>query len=295
MISVRGMLHRYLFVAAIVFGSWAASLRADSPVVLPLWANGAPGFETRKNEPEAAKDYWVKNIHNPSLTVFLPPPGKANGTAVVICPGGGHRELVFNAEGVEPGQYLASLGVTAFVLKYRLSREEGSVYTMEHPAADIKRAMRIVRSRAAEWGLNPDRIGVMGWSAGGEVAARVAYQPVPGDPTSADSVERVNAKPDFQIIIYPGGFGTPAKLLPDAPPAFFFCANDDESPARTISLMIEKYRAVGISVEAHIIAEGAHGFNMGNRSKFAAIRGLPQRMGDWLLDRGLLTPAEAKK
>lgn len=289
------MPHRYLVVAVLILVSWSGRVLADSPTVIPLWVNGAPGFETRKNEPELAKDYWVKNIHQPSLTVFLPAAGKANGIAMVICPGGGHRELVFNAEGVEPAQFLANLGITAFVLKYRLSREEGSVYTMEHPAADIRRAMRLVRSRAAEWNINPDRIGIMGWSAGGEVAARVAYQPVPGDPTSADPVEKVNAKPNFQIIIYPGAFGTPAKLLPDSPPAFFFCANDDESPARTISLMMEKYRAVGIPIEAHIIAEGAHGFNMGNRSKFAAIRGLPQRMADWLQDRGLLTPTEAKK
>lgn len=288
------MRFRYLYPVVVLLCSWAASLRADSPSVIPLWADGAPGSEARKNEPEQARDWWVKNIHNPSLTVFLPPSGKANGTAVIVIPGGGHRECVFNPEGVEPAQYLASLGITAFALKYRLFREEGSIYTPEHPAADIRRAMRIVRSRASEWGINPDRIGVMGWSAGGEVAAAVAYRPVPGDMASPDLIERTSAKPNFQIIIYPGGLGTPAKLPADAPPAFFFCANDDESPARTISLMVEKYRAVGISVEAHIIAEGAHGFNMGERSKFAAIRGLPQRMADWLLDRGLLAPAVKK-
>lgn len=289
------MRFRYLYPVVVLICSWVAQLRAESPVVIPLWSDGAPGSEARKNEPEQAKDWWVKNIHNPSLTVFLPQPGKANGTAVIVIPGGGHRECVFNPEGVEPAQYLASLGITAFALKYRLFRADGSIYTPEHPAADIKRAMRIVRSRASEWGISPDRIGVMGWSAGGEVAAMVAYRPVPGDLASADPIERVNARPDFQIIVYPGGFGTPAKLPPDAPPAFFFCANDDESPARTISLMIEKYRAVGIPVEAHIIAEGGHGFNMGERSKFAAIRGLPQRLADWLSDRGLLPPAAERK
>lgn len=269
----------------------ALAARSAEPVVIPLWADGAPGSEARRHEPEQAKDWWVKNIHHPSLTVFAPPAGKANGTAVIVIPGGGHRECVFNPEGVEPAQYLAGLGVTAFALKYRLFREEGSPYTPDHMAADIRRAMRTVRARAAEWGLNPDRIGVMGWSAGGEVAAMVAYRPVPGDPAAADPVERVSAKPNFQLIIYPGPMGTPGKLPADSPEAFFFCANDDESPARTISLMVEKYRAVGIPVEAHLVASGGHGFNMGGRSKLLAVRGLPQRMAEWLQDRGYLTPA----
>src|SRR5262249_26253612 len=96
---------------------------ADQPEVIHLWPNGAPGFEDRKDEAELAKDYWVKNIHNPSITAYLPPADKANGAAVVICPGGGHRELVFKAEGEEPAAFLNNLGVAAFVLKYRLARE----------------------------------------------------------------------------------------------------------------------------------------------------------------------------
>src|ERR1700742_1159042 len=91
---------------------------------IPLWKNGAPGFENRRTEPEQAKDWWVKNVHNPSITVYLAPKEKATGAAVVVCPGGGHRQLVFNAEGVEPARYLNSIGVTAIVLKYRLAREE---------------------------------------------------------------------------------------------------------------------------------------------------------------------------
>ena len=105
-----------------------ATMAQQSPTEIALWPNGAPGFENRRNEPPTAKDYWVANIHNPSLTVYLPPKEKATGAAVVICPGGGHRLLVFNAEGDEPARYLASLGVTAFALKYRLGREEGSPY-----------------------------------------------------------------------------------------------------------------------------------------------------------------------
>jgi acetyl esterase/lipase len=99
----------------------AAAPLANAQQVIPLWEKGAPGFESRRNDPEQHADWWYKNIHNPSLTVYAPAPGKANGTAVIIAAGGGHRELVFNPEGVEPAQYLASLGITAFALKYRLS------------------------------------------------------------------------------------------------------------------------------------------------------------------------------
>jgi acetyl esterase/lipase len=140
---------------AIAVSFLALPLLADAQQVIPLWKNGAPGFESRRDEPEQHKDWWYKNIHNPSLTVFLPPAGKANGTAVVVAAGGGHRELVFNPEGVEPAQYLASLGVTAFALKYRLFREPGSKYTLDNTAEDIRRAMRTVRARAGEWHIDP--------------------------------------------------------------------------------------------------------------------------------------------
>lgn len=256
--------------------------------VIPLWQDGAPGFEARRHEPEQHQDWWYKNIHQPSLTVFLPPAGKANGTAVIVAPGGGHRELVFDAEGVEPAQYLASLGITAFALKYRLFREPGSKYTLEHTTQDIRRAMRTVRARAAEWKVDPHRIGVMGWSAGGEVAALVAYPPGSGDPAARDPVERVSARPDFQILIYPGPLGIPERIPADAPPLFLLGAADDEWVAGVLFDLTARYRAAGAPLEAHIYAQGKHAFNMGQRSSYVSIQRWRHRLGEWLEDRGYL-------
>jgi acetyl esterase/lipase len=271
---------------ALIAASLFAFSRADAQQVIPLWEAGAPGFESRRGEPEQHQDWWYKNIHNPSLTVFLPPAGKASGTAVIVAAGGGHRELVFNPEGVEPAQYLASLGITAFALKYRLFREPGSKYTLDHTAADIRRAMRLVRARAGEWGVNPQRIGVMGWSAGGEVAALVAYPPVAGDPAAKDPIERVSARPDFQILIYPGPLGLPENVPRDAPPLFVLGAADDEWVANVLFDLTRKYHAAGAQVEAHIYAHGKHAFNMGQRSNYVSIRNWPQRLAEWLQDRG---------
>jgi len=259
---------------------------ASAQQVIPLWQAGAPGFESRRDEPEQHQDWWYKNIHNPSLTVFLPPAGKSSGTAVIVAAGGGHRELVFNPEGVEPAQYLASLGVTAFALKYRLFREPGSKYTIDNTAEDIRRAMRTVRARAAEWGVDPKRIGVMGWSAGGEVAALVAYPPVAGDPASKDPIERASARPDFQILIYPGPFGIPDAVPRNAPPLFLLGAADDEYVAGVLFDLTRKYHAAGASIETHIYTQGKHAFNMGQRSGYVSIRNWPQRLAEWLQDRG---------
>jgi acetyl esterase/lipase len=256
---------------------------------IPLWPNGAPGFETRRNEPIIAKDYYIRNIHNPSITVYLPPKEKANGAAVVICPGGGQRLLVFNAEGDDPARWLNGLGVAAFVLKYRLAREEGSPYSLEkHPRQDGQRAMRLVRSRAAEFGVDPNRIGLMGFSAGGEVVSMVAFSPEPDDPHAPDPIDRQRSRPDFLIFIYPGPLGIPDKVTADTPPAFLLAANDDACCSGPTVKLLEGYREAKVPVEAHIFAQGGHGFNMGYRSKLATLKGWPQRLADWLSDSRFL-------
>jgi acetyl esterase/lipase len=281
--------HLPALLAALLFSCVAANAQqAGSPQVIPLWEKGAPGFENRRDEPEQHQDWWYKNIHNPSLTVYTPAAGKANGTAVIVAAGGGHRELVFNPEGVEPAQYLASLGVTAFALKYRLFREPGSKYTIDNTAEDIRRAMRTVRARAAEWHVDAERIGVMGWSAGGEVAALVAYPPVDGDAKSKDPIERVSARPNFEILVYPGPLGIPDKIPADAPPLFLVGASDDEYVANVLFDLTRKYHEAGASIESHIYTQGKHAFNMGQRSQFVGIRHWPDRLADWLQDRGYL-------
>lgn len=268
-------------------------LTADEPQVIPLWPNGAPGFEDRRNEPERAQDYWIRNIHNPSLTAYLPPKEKATGTAVVICPGGGHRELVFKAEGDEPACYLNSIGVAAFVLKYRLGRETNSPYSIEkHAREDGQRAMRLVRSRAKEWSLDSNRIGMMGFSAGGEVVSMVVYNHTEGDANASDPIDRLNCRPDFQIMIYPGPLGIPDTIPTNAPPAFLLVANDDRGAARVIASLFQKYRDARVPVEAHIFARGGHAFNMGNRSKLASLKNWPQRMADWMADNNILDPSQ---
>jgi acetyl esterase/lipase len=256
---------------------------------IPLWTGGAPGFESRRNEPTQAKDWWIKNIHNPSITVYLPPTDKATGAAVIVCPGGGHRELVFNAEGVEAAAYLNSIGVAAFVLKYRLANEPGSAYTLDkHVREDAYRAMRLVRSRSQDWKIDPSRIGMLGFSAGGEVVALVAYTSGDGDPKAADPIDRVNGRPDFQMLVYPGPSGIPDIIPGNAPPAFLLVANDDVWCSPAVMKIIQGYRQAGVSVEAHILAQGKHAFNMGNRSTLSSIKSWPQRMGDWMSDTHLL-------
>jgi len=268
------------------------------PQEIPLWPNGAPGFESRRNEPAVAKDYWIANIHNPTVTVYLPPKEKATGAAVVICPGGGHRLLVFNAEGDEPARFLASLGVVAFALKYRLGREEGSPYSIEkHAREDGQRAMRLVRSRAKEWNIDPERIGLMGFSAGGEVVSMVAFGKTDGEAHAADPVDRISCRPNFLIMIYPGPLGIPDVVPPTAPSAFLLAADDDQCCSPPVVKLLQRYREARIPVEAHIYTQGSHGFNMGNRSKLFSIKGWPQRLADWLADNHFLdkTPQVADR
>ncbi len=271
-----------------------ASLHAEEPLVINLWEKGAPGFESLRDEPEVIKGTSVTHVNNPSITVFPAPKDKATGAAVLIVPGGGHRQLGFGGEGMEPAKLLNDLGVTCFVLKHRLPREEGSPYLIDiHPKQDGQRAMRVIRTRAAEWNLDPKRIGIMGFSAGGEVVAMVVYSPTEGDAKAADPIDRASSRADFQVSIYPGPLGVPAGPIPaDAPPAFFLVANDDTSHVKPVLDQLAKYQDAKLPVEVHLYARGAHGFGMGGRSKLASIKNWTQRLTEWLGDSGFLTKAD---
>lgn len=261
----------------------------QSNQVIPLWPSGAPGSEARKNEPETKPHPWsIAHIYNPSLTVYTPDEGTANGTAIVIAPGGGHSELVVGEEGDKPAKFFNKLGITCFVLRYRLFREKDSGLTFETAAvADTNRAMRYVRSHAGDWHIDPKRIGLIGFSAGGENLSAVAFGPGLGDPNAPDPIDRADGRPDFAIWIYPGGLGIPDEVPQTAPPAFMLVAGDDDHTAAILSL-IEKYRKAKRPYEAHILSGGGHGFNMGDRSKLTVVNTWPDRLVAWLGDMGYL-------
>ena len=276
-----------LFIALliIVTGSGYAQ---DSAFMIPLWENGAPGFENLKNQPEQAKDWWVRNINNPSVTVFLPAKEKATGTAVVVCPGGGFTNLVYNAEGVDAAKFMNSIGVAAFVLKYRLFRMENSPYKQENAEQDIFRAMRLVKSRAKEFNIDTTRLGVMGFSAGGELAGWVSYKFFEYYSTNADAIDHLSARPAFEVLIYPGPLSVPDFVRSDSPPAFLLASNGDECCSEPIIKLMEMHRQAKVPVEMHLYEKGAHAFNMGYRSPYVTLKHWPERLADWMMDNGWL-------
>jgi acetyl esterase/lipase len=251
----------------------------------------APGSEARHGEAEKLRDgVYVTNVHKPSLTVYPADPRHDNGAAVIVVPGGGHRILVMVNEGQAPARALNRFGVTAFVLKYRLARDEGSSYGIDtHGAADLRRAVRWVRANAARYGVDPRRIGVMGFSAGGELVSLVADNPEPSL-AALDAVDRVSARPDFQVLIYPGPLGVPAKAVGNAPPAFIAAGSNDKCCAAPALGLYQQLVGAGVSAELHMYADTDHGFNLAARSERVSIAHWPDRLHDWLGDGGWLVP-----
>ncbi|HXQ79876.1 MAG TPA: alpha/beta hydrolase [Opitutaceae bacterium] len=267
---------------------------SELPAAIALWAGGPPGsagqFPPELLRWENWETTWypvVSRISNPSIIPYLPPPEKATGAAVVICPGGGHRYLALEHEGDAVGRWLSAHGVAGFVLKYRLAREPGSPYEVGvHALMDAQRAIRTVRSRAKEWSIDPAAVGIMGFSAGGEVALLAATQfdsPVKG---SGDAVDALDCRPDFQAIFYPGMPRTPLTLTRRTPPAFLCSASDDgfqlTTPMVRLYLDLE---AVGVPTEMHVYARGGHGFGIREQEK-TVYTWMPLFMA-WLGDCGL--------
>jgi acetyl esterase/lipase len=273
----------------------AAQFQEPHPVTIPIWPNGAPGSEARRNEKEIAQDYWVRNVHNPSLTLYRP--AHQNGSAIIIFPGGAHTILVWQGEGGKAGPAFNRYGITIFVLKYRLAREEGSTYTIAGDAADdARRAIRFVRAHAADYGVDPHRIGVMGFSAGGELVTLVADNPEPptARPHSRDAIDQVSARPDFQVQVFPGPLGLPAQAVKDAPPAFLVAGSEDLCCATPTVQLYEQLRAAGTPAELHMYARAGHAFNVDETDRISVLH-WPDRLADWMMDEGLMDAGTAPR
>jgi len=281
---------KFLFCVAALL---VATLVSAQPKEVRLWPE-APGSEG-KTSAEAVRttdqgERVISNVHFPSLTPYFPAKDQATGAAVIIAPGGGHRELWADHEGHNLAKWLAERGIAAFVLKYRLAREANSTYKIDdHAFADMQRAIRLVRSRAKEWKLNPARIGTMGFSAGGELAALSGMRSDAGNQTAADVVERESSRPDFHALIYPGSSAR-YTVSQDAPPVFIACGYKDRKDiAEGMAELYLKFKQAGVPAELHIYAASGHGFGVRERTTGATAK-WPQRLIEWMDDLGLLKP-----
>ena len=277
-------------VAAQATLEWPSVYEGGQSQVVTLWSSGAPDSAV-KFSPETVRlndegEHIVSNVHAPSLSVFLPAPGKATGAAVVVVPGGGHTELWMDHEGYHVAQFLAAHGVAAFVLKYRLARAKDSTYTVEGSAlADVQRAIRLVRSRSLEWHLDPDHVGVMGFSAGGELAALAATHYDAGAMSSADPVERQSSRPAFQALFYPA---IPQGLTPSkqTPPAFLAVGADDQPAiSQGTATLYAALRKAGVPAELHNYTGVGHGFGLRSRN-MGPVAEWPRTFVEWLDKRG---------
>jgi len=193
------------------------------------------------------------------LTVFLPPEGKRNGGSVIIAPGGSNIMLMYGAEGIDIAERYNDWGVSAFVLTYRMSPR----YNAAARYQDGKRAVQMVRTHATEWKLDPDRIGLIGFSAGSELTRATAATPVAGDPAAADPLDRVSSRPDYIGLVYSVGRATPGEVLKNYPPVFLLSAAADMGPAMGSAQLFMDLNRAGATAEIHIYQKGRHGFGSG--------------------------------
>lgn len=270
---------------------------AERPTQIPLWTNGAPGSVERMTEAEK-EDVGpgkcnVTNIHNPSITPYLvakkaSSSSNAPTAAVLICPGGGHRMLCLGHEGYDLGQWFADHGIAAFVLKNRLAKEGGSTYTVdEHAMADARRALRMIRSKAKEWNIDASKLGVLGFSAGGELAALAAMESDNGKGDATDPVEQMGSRPDFQVLIYPGSSNR-FSVRKGMPPVFIALgAKDRDDISKGMAELYLKYKAAEVPAELHIYSNAGHGFGYRPGSNGAA-GDWPLRLREWMIDSSIM-------
>jgi len=272
-----------------LLGSMARA--ADQPLTLDVWPANPPG------QTQQAQEQWQKkrvtHVTHPTLTVFRPEQAKDTGVAIIVCPGGGYTALMMDYEGEDIAHWLSTIGITGIVLKYRVPAPAGTPRYL--PALqDAQRAMSLVRSRASEWKIDPHRIGMLGFSAGGHLTAATstncdkrAYEPI-------DSIDQVSDCPDFAVVIYPGGvvrkgsdeLSGEIRVTKNTPPMFIAQANDDPVNADNSVFLYLALKHAGVSAELHIYAKGGHGFGMKTNRGPAAT--WPTRMEEWMHNLGIL-------
>jgi acetyl esterase/lipase len=270
----------------------AVLVAAELPKEIPLWPNGAPGSEGKTAKEVVVKsasgEISVWSIHNPSLTPYLPPKEKATGTAMLVIPGGGHRNLAITHEGYNVAEWLSERGIAAFVLKHRLARETNSTYQIEREALwDTQRAMRFIRSRADEWGIDPKRVGAIGFSAGGELVNFACERFDEGKPGATDPIERQPSRPNFQALIYPG---TSGKIQPASgyPPVFLACSYTDRKDiSEGLAEAYLRFKRAGVPTELHIYSTGGHGFGLRAKNT-KPVGAWAARFDEWMVDSGFV-------
>jgi acetyl esterase/lipase len=271
---------------------------------IDLWPEGGPpGFRHERPESlddqtgdDQRRDRWIGYVSVPTLTIHHAPARRATGTAVLVLPGGRYSHIVIDKEGHDVARWLNTLGVSAAVLKYRTHEpdQELSDAYLDAAAAtavvDARRAMRLLRSRANEWRLAPDKIGVMGFSAGGHLASRLVATSDAGDPAAKEPLERTSCRPDFVALVYGVPRETTFDFISKPPPFFIIGSNDDpyisaSQPVRFAQALAE----AGISFELHAFREGGHGFALGLNG--GGVRWWPTLFEEWMRDLGLLDRA----
>lgn len=278
---------------------------ADTPAELPLWPGQVPGetggIGPEKFTPAATTPKptvpLLTNVTKPTIAVYRPAADRNTGAAVVVAPGGGYSVLAIEHEGTQVAEWLQSLGVTAAVLKYRVPRRTSQpadappVWALQ----DAQRAVSLVRSHAKEWGVDPARVGMLGFSAGGHLTAWTATNPDKRSYDAVDDADKASCRPDFAVMIYPGGVlkkGSKDEARPeirvskDAPPSFLVVSADDKGSFPSTLALALALRDAGVRTEFHVYTTGGHGWGM--RKSDQTFATWTRQCGDWMRAEGLL-------
>lgn len=288
-------------LSAQVLPAAGASAKLPEPVTLNLWPGPVPGEkgdigeerDTTPPDPKISPEKQIirlGNVSKPTITVFRPAPEKDTGGAVVVCPGGGYNILAYNLEGTEVCAWLNSIGVTGVLLKYRVPGRGEQRYSAS--LQDAQRALGLVRSHANEWGVDPKRVGILGFSAGGHLSAAASTNYEARTYAVVDNADEQSCRPDFTILIYPAYLTDKelTKLAPEikvndkTPPAFIVMTQDDPIHVENAYIYGLALKNAKIPAELHIYPKGGHGYGL--RPSPNEVSHWPQRAGEWLAGQG---------